>query len=401
MLLKRVVAFDSSPTKVEKLTDITELSGKLSRGEVGDKLMHSVLENDKKAVKDGKLIRESINQGLSCFTPDMMMEQLVKNFSMAKKIHGPTILRLLSNYEPGYIQKNIKIPEFQKEVRKNIQENVDKLKDQKLIDGRGNILEKGIELASLILYTEELSHLMPKGVLGEKVHKKAAHYGDKMDVKVYKKGDRYKDLAIRDSIKLAIRRSHKELSKHDLRTFERQRKGRISIIYALDASGSMKGAKIDVCKKAGVALAFKAINERDKVGLIVFGSEVKTAIQPTDEFGMLLKEITKIRASKETNIVKTIEKAIELFPQEKITKHLILITDAMPTVGDDPENATIKAISEARNAGITISLIGIKLDVKGKELAEKITELGNGKLYVVRDLDNIDKIVLEDYYSVI
>ncbi|MBW2984621.1 VWA domain-containing protein [Candidatus Woesearchaeota archaeon] len=398
---KRVVAFDSRQTKVEKLTDITELSGKLSKGKVGDKLMHSVLENDKKTVKDGKLIREAINQGLSVFTPDMMMEQLVKNFSMAKNIYGETILRLLANYEPGYIEKNIKIPEFQKEIRKNIEENIDKLKDDKLIDSRGNILDKGVELASLILYTEELSSLMPKGILGEKVHKKAAHYGDKMDVKVYKKGDRYKDLAIRDSVKLAVRRSHKGLIKEDLRTFERERKGSISIIYALDASGSMKGAKIDVCKKAGVALAFKAINEKDKVGLIVFGSEVRAFIEPTDDFGMLLKEITKIRASRETNIVKTIEKAIELFPDEKITKHLILITDAMPTVGDDPENLTIKAIAEARNAGITISLIGIKLDAKGKALAEKITEIGNGKLYVVRDLENIDKIVLEDYYSVV
>ncbi|MBW2980275.1 VWA domain-containing protein [Candidatus Woesearchaeota archaeon] len=395
------MAFDSRQTKVEKLADITELSGKLSRGKVGDKLMHSVLENDKKTVKDGKLIRESINQGLSCFTPDLMMEQLVKSYSMAKKVFGPTILRLLSNYEPGYIQKNINIPEFQKEIRKNIEENIEKLKDNKLIDSRGNILEKGVELASLILYTEELSNLMPKGILGEKVHKKAAHYGDKMDVKLYKKGDRYKDLAIRDSIKLAVRRSHKELIKEDLRTFERQRKGRISIIYALDASGSMKGAKIDVCKKAGVALAFKALNEKDKVGLIVFGSEVKTAIEPTNDFGMLLKEITKIRASKETNIVKTIEKAIELFPNENITKHLILITDAMPTVGSDPENATIRAISEARNAGITISLIGIKLEPKAKALAERITELGNGRLYVVRDLENMDKIVLEDYYSVL
>jgi Mg-chelatase subunit ChlD len=391
-----VVTFDSSPTKVEKLADITELSGKLSRGKIGDKLMHSVLENDKKTVKDGKLIREAINMGLSCFTPDMMMEQLVKNFSVAEKIFGETILRLLANYEPGYIQKNIKIPEFQQEIRKNIEENIDKLKDDKLIDRRGNLSEKGVELASLILYTEELSHLMPKGILGEK-----AHYGDKMNVKKYKKGDRYKDLAVRDSIKLAIRRSHKELTKEDLKTFERQRKGSISIIYALDASGSMKGAKIDMCKKAGVALAFKAINERDKVGLIVFGSDVKTAIEPTNDFPQLLREMTKIRASRETNLVKTIEKATELFPNENITKHLILITDAVPTVGDEPEETTLKAISEARNAGITISLIGIKLEQKARQLAEKITEIGNGNLFIVRDLENMDKIVLEDYYSVL
>ena len=33
----------------------------------------------------------------------------------------------------------------------------------------------------------------------------------------------------------------------------------------------MKGPKIGACKRAGIALAYKAIEEKDKVGLIVFG----------------------------------------------------------------------------------------------------------------------------------
>ena len=38
---------------------------------------------------------------------------------------------------------------------------------------------------------------------------------------------------------------------------------------------------------------------------------------------------------------------------------------------------------------------------KGRELAEKIVEIGEGRLYAVRNLQNIDKVVLEDYYSVV
>ena len=55
----------------------------------------------------------------------------------------------------------------------------------------------------------------------------------------------------------------------------------------------------------------------------------------------------------------------------------------------------------ARSNGITISMIGINLDKKGKELGEKVARLGDGKFYVVRDLDEVDKVVLEDYYSVL
>ena len=133
----------------------------------------------------------------------------------------------------------------------------------------------------------------------------------------------------------------------------------------------------------------------------MFGSEVKETIEPTLDFTTLLKEITRIRASKETDIVSTLQKAIEIFPSENITKHLILITDALPTKGDEPEKSTLEEASIVRSKGITISLIGINLDEKGKKLAEKIVELGEGRLYVVRNLENVDKLVLEDYYSVI
>ena len=393
-----MIYFDSQQQIHEK-DEIEELTGKLSSQEER-KLMHSVLENDKETIEKGKLIRDSINQGLDAFTPDLIYQQLVKNYSMAKHIFGPSLLKLATGYNPDYIEKNINIPEFQKELRFRIQKNIEKLKEEGLLDRDSEISEKGIELASLVMYFEELDKITPKGILGGKIHKKTSIYGGKEDIRTYKKSDRYKDIAIKKSVKLAIRRGHKKLHEKDLKVFERQSKGQSYIVYALDASGSMKGSKIDACKRAGIALAYKAIDEKDKVGLIVFGSEIKTIVEPTQDFSYLLKNITSAKASRETDLAVSLRKSIELFPNDNITKHLILITDALPTIGKEPEQETLQEVSIARNKGITISLIGINLNEKGKKLAEKIVELGEGKLYIVKNIENIDKIVLEDYYGI-
>ena len=406
---QRQVMFPSSLEKAEKekgkvdvsrFSKAEELTGKLKMQDVDEKLMHSVLENDQDVIEEGLLIEEAINRGVGAFTPDMMFEKLVKNFTMTKSLMGQALIRAVSGYDPEYLEKNVGIPEFQRELRKKIENRIDRFKKDGVLDKQGLITEKGIELASVIMCIQELDNIVPKGIHGERVHKKAYVYGDRQDVRGYRKGDRYKDVAIKKSAKTAIRRGHSQIETADLKTFERQSKGEVYIVYALDASGSMKGEKIGVCKKAGVALAYKAIKERDKVGLIVFGTDVKEAIAPTTDFGMILNSITRIRAAAETDIAATIKKAIELFPGKDVTKHLLLLSDALPTRGEDPEKATLEAASVARTRGITISMIGINLDNKGKNLAEKLVEIGAGKLYIVKDLKEIDKLVLEDYYSV-
>jgi Mg-chelatase subunit ChlD len=133
--------------------------------------------------------------------------------------------------------------------------------------------------------------------------------------------------------------------------------------------------------------------------LLLHSSEIKGSIAPTDDFMHLLKQIHKVRAGQETNLAKTIDEAIMLFPSTDVTKHLILLTDAVPTVGETPEHDVLEKVMEAKNAGITISLIGINLDEKGKLLAQKIVELGEGRLHVVKDIEKLDMLVLEDYYS--
>ncbi|HLD86885.1 MAG TPA: VWA domain-containing protein, partial [Candidatus Nanoarchaeia archaeon] len=358
-----------------------------------------VLENDKKAIDAGKMVNEATNQGLSAFTPYMMFSQLVKNYSLAKQLYGETLLKLATGYDPDYIKKNIGIPEFRKELQQRIVQKHQDLEHQGMISADGGFTEEAMTLASLVMYTEELDHLISQGIAGEKQSRQKFLYGSKDESRDFRKGDRYRDIAIKRTLKRSIRRGHEDLHPKDLQSFEKESKGKACIVYALDASGSMKGKKIEACKKAGIALAYKALSEKDKVGVLVFGSDVKETVEPTTDFMRILRAITRAKASRETDIAASLRKALDLFPNEDITKHLILITDALPTKGEDPEKHTLEEASIARNSGITISLIGINLDEKGKDFAQKLTTIGNGRLWIVNESDNYDEIVLQEYYA--
>ncbi|MBS3168572.1 VWA domain-containing protein [Candidatus Woesearchaeota archaeon] len=360
-------------------------------------LSHSIVEGNKQTIEQGMMIDSSMNQGLLSFNPDMLMEKLVKDYNNAEKIFGESFLRYATGYDKDAIKKNIKFPEFQRELKNKLQDKKRELEDEGLIEEDGEYTDKGINLASMVLYMKELDDLSAKG-LGERKTKKFMMYGDKENVRNFRKGDRYRDIALKSSLRKSIRRGHKNLEVEDLMSFERDSRGKIFLVYGLDASGSMKGKKIELCKKAGVALAFKAIEENDKVGLIVFGSDIEEAVYPTTDFGQFVKAIVKVSPKKQTDLALTINKAIEMFPSENITKHLVLLTDAMPTVGDEPTKNTLNLVERAVNQGITISVIGIGLD-EGLDLAKKIVEIGKGNLYVVNDLDNLDRVVLQDYYS--
>ncbi|MBI3051323.1 VWA domain-containing protein [Candidatus Woesearchaeota archaeon] len=397
MTFSRKVITGSRDVPLAGWEQIGEYSGRLAPG--ADKgLMRAVLENDKGTVEEGKLIADAINQGVQSFTASKLFEQLVKNYSVAQQVFGESIIRRITGYEPGEVRKNIRLPEFQRELLRRIEERVDRLREDRLIDREGNLTERAADLAGLILYTEELDNLLPEGITGERKQRKEQPYGIRDEERNFQK-ERYSDIAIRKTLKRAIMRRHEEISIKDLMSFKRKGRGRKSVIYAIDASGSMKGEKLGKCKKAGIALAYKAIDEKDDVGLIVFGTGIKSAIRPTQDFPTLLREITRARAAAQTDLAGTIHEASMQFEGIKGTRHLLLITDGLPTKGESPEKDTLEAASAVSASGVTISIIGIELDQRGRALAEKIVEVGRGRLFIVRDLKEIDKLVLLDYYE--
>lgn len=390
---KQVVTFDST---VQDISYAEQVKGSLASNPTEKRLMRSVLEHDEQTIREGKLLAEALNRGIQSLTPNMLFEQMVANYKQAEQLFGKTLLREAAGYEPEYIERNIRIPEFRRELRSRLEKSFRRLREDQLLDKEGMLTEEAVTLAAALLYTEELDTIVAEGSGTERMRKKKDMYGLKEDIRDFHR-DRYRDLALRKTIRKAISRQHAALQREDLVSFERESKGKNCLIYAIDASGSMKGEKLGSAKRAGIALAFKAIEDHNRVGLIVFGEQVNAAIAPSNDFTKLLREIMRIQAAHRTDIAATIRKATELFPREKATKHVIIITDALPTAGKKPEQAALEAAMAARHQDITISVVGIRLDRRGEALASKIAEIGKGNLYGVQEEEELRRIVLQDY----
>ena len=167
---KTLVIIGDSQTEVKEISKAEEIKGKLDFQHIEDKLMHSVLDNDKNTIENGKLLNDSISYGIGSFNPDIMFDNLTKSYSLAKQIYGESILRMLSGYDGGYLKKNLAIPEFRKEIKDNISRKISQLMDEGLIAGDYSITEKGLELASLVLYFQELDSVLPSGSIGQRFH---------------------------------------------------------------------------------------------------------------------------------------------------------------------------------------------------------------------------------------
>ena len=394
---EKAVAFSSgSESKFEfsEKESVLELSGKMGRSG-GNGLMHSVLENDAERVMAAKVISASINYKIP-LNADSIFEEIVKDYKMAENIYGRVFIREITGFSEDYIKKNRNIPEFRSVLKKAIEDRLKILESEGLVEN-GQPTEQGLELAAYINYLEEIDSATKRGLLGRKAQLKKATDGFRAERRHFR-GEHYRDLDIAGSAAIAIRRGHTEISKEDLAVSERERRASLKIVYALDASGSMSGEKLEQCKRAGIALAYKAIQEGDSVGLVVFGKDIRVKIPPGRNIQEILRQISSTRPYGETDIAVGIRAAAELLSKESSSRHIILITDAVPTRGNNPEEDAERAASEASSSGITISIVGIRLDKRAEDLAREIVAIGKGRFLRARTLENIDKIVLEDYY---
>ena len=400
--LDTMQSMDRDELSIDKMDKADQLDGNLETNPEDEHLAHSVVDVDVDSIDEGMVVEEAFNNNMGSFMPDMMFKDLVNNFKNAKKLYGETIIRELSGYDPRYIDKNVNIPEFQRELQKRLQDKADDLQDKGIMKANGTFTKDALNLAALFMIREEFDATQgPSSTFGHHVQKANDAHGDKSTVRPYRKGDAYKNLAAKQSAKLAIRRGHTSLNSLDLVSYDRESRQEINIVYALDTSGSMKGEKIRLAKRAGVSLAHRAIRDNNKVGLVLFGSTIEKRVPLTKDFYSFVRPMITSFPGNETDIALAIKSALYQLKNAKGIKHIVILTDGLHTTSKSPKSTVLEQVMIAKEDDVTISLVGISLDETGLVLAREIVDIANGRLYAVADVADVGAIIIGDYDSLL
>jgi len=251
------------------------------------------------------------------------------------------------------------------------------------------------------------------------------HETDKTEVRRYKRGDVFRDISTRHTLRRIIRKAKtlEEINHSDLRSFEKKPSNQLDIAVCVDISASMKeSAKLRYAKMAVAELAKAAMTKHDRMGIVAFSNLGEVVVPLTDKITSLLEATMTLRAEQYTNIGNGLLCARKMLLKDRNTnpKYIILITDGEPNaaLSDDYEGeayhakvaafsrqttmetkkamGTHHALVEAGKTSrkhIKISVVYICPEEAEDEESEKtvreIARIGVGRFHKVKDIERL------------
>lgn len=194
----------------------------------------------------------------------------------------------------------------------------------------------------------------------------------------------------------------------------------LNLVILLDISGSMDSTLNSYYYdnkeqtsdgKSKMKLAEECINNlidklspEDKLGIVLFddqaylGKELRK-ISETD-VDSIKNHILEIEARGGTNFSVGYERSTDLFEKcennDEYQNRIIVITDAMPNLGNTSSEGLYSKVKENSNNKIYTSFIGVGVDFN-TELIEKISDVQGANYYSVHDSDEFNKTLVKEF----
>jgi Mg-chelatase subunit ChlD len=282
------------------------------------------------------------------------------------------------------------------------------------VSSTDGLMLSGLALDMLLGYLMKSDRSL-QGLLGLRGTGRAKVYERSQFVRRYSTGDTFKNIAIRRTLREAVRqrRGLSEIRRSDLRVFLRQQREPVSdIVICLDISGSMGfHQKLLYARIIASRLVQAAAVQGNRVGLVAFSDSGRTTV-PLAENNKerLLGVIAGLSARGNTNVgegIKAARKMLTAAPNDN-QKQVILISDGQATAISESAFDKIKgrqekdlteesAIEETRLSaalGIKLSVIHIAGEGRNNEdFIRNIARAGKGQIKRIRGARDFQMII--------
>jgi Ca-activated chloride channel family protein len=169
------------------------------------------------------------------------------------------------------------------------------------------------------------------------------------------------------------------------------RRAPVNLAVVIDRSGSMSGDKIAQARRAALRLV-DLLTENDRLAIVHYGSDVRFfpgAFASTENKERMRRYIRGISDEGGTNIGDGLmagKAQLDVARSDFTVNRLILLSDGQPTVGITSEQGLSNVARTLRNAGTTVTSLGVGADFN-EDLMQRLAEIGGGSYGFIRDAE--------------
>jgi Ca-activated chloride channel family protein len=165
-----------------------------------------------------------------------------------------------------------------------------------------------------------------------------------------------------------------------------------AVVLIIDKSSSMEGRKIELARQAASGVV-ENLRPIDSVGVLIFDNTYEWAVpirKATDRNG-IKRLIAGIQPEGGTQIAPALREAYtRVLPEDAVYRHIVLLTDGISEEGDSMTTA-----AEAKRNRVTISTVGLGLDVN-RAFLNKVALGAEGKSYFLDEPAGLEQLLLRD-----
>lgn len=174
-----------------------------------------------------------------------------------------------------------------------------------------------------------------------------------------------------------------------------------NIVFLIDVSGSMyDDNKLPLLKKS-FELMVDNLTEKDKVSIVTYASSDDVIIKgvPASDKETIIEALESLEAGGSTNGANGIISAYELAEDYYIkggNNRVIIATDGDFNVGLTSESDLEDLISEEKENGIFLSVLGFGMGNYADSRMETLADAGNGNYAYIDNLSEANKVLVEE-----
>ncbi|MFP2899046.1 YfbK domain-containing protein [Corallococcus sp. 4LFB] len=173
------------------------------------------------------------------------------------------------------------------------------------------------------------------------------------------------------------------------------------LVFVIDVSGSMNMENRLGLVKRSLRLLVDALDERDWVSIVVYGSEARSVLAPTHatQKATILGAIDSLHSEGSTNAQAGMELGYTLAARNLLKggiNRIILCSDGVANNGITQADGIWERVKERAAAGITLSTVGFGMGNYNDELMERLAQVGEGNYAYVDKLEEARRIFVQN-----